>query len=63
MKTFININLDTFQPTTNELGEVTEYLTKEAAQEASKHFIGGEYFAQPLIKQRAKRTQRENNNI
>ena len=54
MKTFININLETFQPATNDEGEILEYQTKEKAQEASQYFLG-EYYAQPSIKPRAKK--------
>jgi|SaaInl47_10m_RNA_FD_contig_61_1341636_length_1281_multi_2_in_0_out_0_5 hypothetical protein len=51
--TYININLETFQPATNDEGEVLEYQTKEKAQQASHYFLG-EFFAQPLIKPRTK---------
>ena len=52
MKTYININLETFQPATNDEGKVLEYQTKEKAQQASQYFLG-EFYAQRFIKQRA----------
>lgn len=55
MKTFININLETFQTLKDDSGMVIEYNTKQEATEATANYIDGEYFAQPLIKQRAKR--------
>ena len=51
MKTYININLETFQPATNDEGVTLEYQTKKEAQEASQYFLG-EFYAQRLIKQR-----------